>query len=61
MAHEANGYHVGQLGSRNSQMRERNTGAHNSYLYKVLLEVQETASVAGVMEKTPRGEEVAWK
>lgn len=44
MAHEANGYHVGQLGSRSSQMRERNIGAHNSGPYKVLLEVQETAS-----------------
>ena len=30
VAHEASGDHFGQHGSRNSQRRERNTGAHNS-------------------------------
>lgn len=63
VAHEANGYHVGQLGSRSSQMRERNTGAHNSGCevysntgpYKVLLEAQETASGGrGDQENTQR-------
>lgn len=54
MALEANGYHVGQLGSRSSQMRERNTGAHNSDPYKVLLEAQETDSGGrGDGEKNP--------
>lgn len=65
MAHEANGYHVGQHSSRSSQMRERNTSAHNSecevYPNTGPCRVPWKPLLVEMTKESPRGEEVAWK